>query len=215
LDGIKDESALDLLKALVLQAATANGDAALARVALQSLSQHQSAAVRGTLFQIARSKAALELRVEETNGLGEIENDPTVADDLRKILAAEQHKELQEAVVEALSESKLPRAPTALADLVRTAANPEVRKHAIEALSRQAGEKGFESLIQLYDAEKDERLKETIVKALGEPEEKLALRKLIEIARCAASIKLRKRAIKLLGESDDPTAIKFLEQLIQ
>lgn len=212
---IEDESALEPLKAIVLQAANANGDASIARVALQALSQHHGAAVRGMLLEIARSKAAVELRAEAINGLGEIENDPTVVDDLLKILAGEQREEIQEAVVQALSELKLPRAQTALADLARTAANPEIRKHAIEALGQQEGEKGVESLIQLYDAEKDEPLKEAIVEALGDSEEKLALRKLMDIARRDASIKLRKRALAAIGQSEDPEAIKFLEELLK
>lgn len=212
---IEDESVLEPLKAIVMQATGANGDVSIARSALQALAQHHGGKARGLLLEIARSNAAVELRAEAINGLGEIENDPTVVDDLLKLFAAEKDAKLQEAIIEALSEVELPGALTALANLARTATNSEVRERAIEALGQREGEKGIESLIQLYDAEKDEHVRESIVEALGDSEEKLALRKLMDIARRDASIKLRKRALSAIGRSEDPEAIKFLEDLLK
>jgi HEAT repeat protein len=210
---IKDESALEPLKAIVMQATSANGDVSIARTALHALSQHEGGKARSLLLDIARSNAADELRVEAIHGLGEIENDPTVVDDLLKLFAAVQTSELQEAVIEALSEVELPRAQTALADLARTSTNAEVRRHAIEALGQRDG--GIESLIQIYDAEKDLQVKERIVETLGDSEEKAALRKLMDIARRESSIQLRKRALSAIGRSEDPEAIKFLEDLLK
>ena len=210
---IKDESALEPLKAIVMQATSANGDVAIARTALHALSQHEGGKARSLLLDIARSNAALELRVEAIHGLGEVENDPTIVDDLLKLFAATQHAELQEAVIEALSEVELPRAQAALADLARTATNAEIRHHAIEALGQREG--GIENLIQLYDAEKDLKIKERIVETLGDSEEKAALRKLMDIARRESSIQLRKRALSAIGRSEDPEASKFLEELLK
>jgi len=207
---IQDSSALEPLKALALQ----SNDIFIARAALEALAEHESAA-GPFLIEVARSSAAVELRMEAIEQLGELENDPTVVDELMKLIASEKDLRIQRALVEALEESEVPKAQAALAELASKSSSIEVRRSAIEALAEREDEASAQSLIQLYDTEKDERVKSTIIEALGESEQKVALRKLTEIALRDPSVRLRKQALEEIADSDDPDAYKFLEEVLK
>jgi HEAT repeat protein len=207
---IDDNSALEPLKALALQTT----DLSIARAALEAAGDHESAA-RSLFLEVARSNASVELRADAIEQLGDLDEDPGIVDDLLKLLSAEKHPRLQEALIETLADIELPQAEIALTSVARSAPTVEVRLMVVEALNDREGEGAIESLIQLYDAEKDERVKEEIIEAFGDSEEKTALRKLIDIARRDPSLKLRKRAISELAGNDDPEVTKFLEEMLK
>jgi len=207
---IHDPSVLEPLKALALQST----DITVAREALEALSEHESAALP-FLIEVARTGASVELRMEAIEKLDEFENDPTVVDELMKLMASEKDVRVQRALVEALEDIEVPTAQAALAELARRSSSSEVRRTAIEALAEREDEASAQSLIQLYDAEKDERVREIIIEALGESEQKPALRKLTEIALRDPSMRLRKRALEEIVDSDDPDAYKFLEEVLK
>lgn len=207
---INDPSVLEPLKALVLK----SNDLTVAREALDAVAEHEGQ-VKPFLIEVARSGAPVEIRREAIEQLGELENDPTVVNELMKLMASEKDVRLQRALIEALEELKAPSAQAALSELARTSASSEVRRRAIEALAERNDDAAAQALIQIYDAEKDESMKEMLIDALGESERKPALRKLTEIAMRDTSMRLRKRALEQLGESDDPDAYKFLEELLK
>jgi HEAT repeat protein len=210
LGNIEDDAALEPLRTLALQST----DLTMARAAVSAIADHEGSA-RKVLLEIAASNAPVEVRAEAISELDDFEDDPTLVDDVLKMLSAEKDPRLQESLVELLEDLEHPRASAALTELARTASNVQIRRQAIEALADREDDAAVASLIQLYDAEKDERLKEDILEALGDSEQRAALMKLTQIAAGDSSLRLRRRALEHIGDSDDPEAIKFLEDLLR
>ena len=207
---IEDSSVIEPLKSIALQST----DVGVARAAAEGLAEQGSLA-RKALVEIAQSGASVEVRAQALEGLGEIEGDPAVVDDLVAVVAAARELRVQLAGIEALGEIELPQAETALAEIARTSPNPEMRRQAVEALSDHETETAAASLAALYDAEKDERIKEEIIDALEETESRAAMLKLGQIAAKETSVRLRQRAITALAEFEGPEAAALLEQALK
>jgi HEAT repeat protein len=132
---------------------------------------------------------------------------------LRELYPTLHDKELQDQVVQSLSQSDDPADRRWLLGVAQDAHQDiEVRKKALF----WAGQGGVSiaDLSALYGSMTDEALKEQVIFVLSQRDEREATDKLIDIARHDSNIELRKKAIFWLGQRDDPRIRQLLEDLI-
>jgi hypothetical protein len=134
-----------------------------------------------------------------------------IADDGRD---REDHRDLTDGPLLALSMHADPRAVDVLLEAARRNRSAHVRKQALFWLSQTASRRVAPELAAAVDDDPDVEVKKQAVFALSQMDAAEGVPHLIRVARTNRLRPVRRQAIFWLGQSDDPRALSFFEEVL-
>ncbi|NUQ20692.1 MAG: tetratricopeptide repeat protein [Gemmatimonadaceae bacterium] len=133
---------------------------------------------------------------------------------LRTLFDQTDDEDIQNAIIQAMSQSRGDEANKWLLDVVQNTKLPvEVRKKAL-FWAGQRHSLDIATLIPLYSKLDDQDLKEHFIFVLSERREAAATDKLIDIAKNDKDVEMRKKALFWLAQKNDPRAKQLLMEII-
>ena len=133
---------------------------------------------------------------------------------LRSLFDQTDDEDIQNAIIQAMSQSRGDEANKWLLDVIRNDKQPvETRKKAL-FWAGQRNEIALSQLLPLYDTLKDEELREHFIFVLSQRREPAASDKLLQIAKSDPDTEMRKKALFWLAQKNDPRAKQLLLDII-
>ena len=162
-----------------------------------------------------RKDAPGELRAKAVFWLGQhAGRDPQNLAFLRTLFDQTEDEDIQNAVIQAMSQSPGDEANKWLLDVIQNEKQPvETRKKAL-FWAGQRNDIELSQLLPLYDKLKDEDLREHFIFVLSQRREAAAADKLVQIAKSDPDTEMRKKALFWLAQKNDPRAKQLLMEII-
>ncbi|HEX8850187.1 MAG TPA: HEAT repeat domain-containing protein [Gemmatimonadaceae bacterium] len=133
---------------------------------------------------------------------------------LRSLFDQTDDEDIQNAIIQAMSQSRGEEANRWLLDVIRNEKQPvETRKKAL-FWAGQRSEISISQLLPLYDTLKDEELREHFIFVLSQRREPAASDKLLQIAKSDPDTEMRKKALFWLAQKNDPRVKQLLLDII-
>lgn len=162
-----------------------------------------------------RKDAPAELRAKAVFWLGQhAGRDPQNLAFLRTLFDQTEDEDIQNAIIQAMSQSRGDEANKWLLDVIRNEKQPvETRKKAL-FWAGQRHDIELSQLLPLYDTLKDQDLREHFIFVLSQRRESAAADKLLQIAKSDPDTEMRKKALFWLAQKNDPRAKQLLLEII-
>jgi HEAT repeat protein len=184
----------------------------LKETAVSLLGNYGGPEATAMLLDIARTQPDADLRAVAIHRLGQT-NDETVVDELKKIYAAEQDREVKEQVLHAFSQMNSPRAYAGLLEVARAGgADAELRQTAIHWIGERNEAQAVDDLMRIMAGERDDDVRGAVLHAFSQMNDPRAQARLLEVARGGgdASVELRSQAIHWVGQRQGDAVVDEL-----
>ena len=190
-------------------------DSELQEKAIFALSNTNTARGAQILRRYAESSAPEELRAKAVFWLGQSSRrTPENTAFLKGLFDKTDSEEIQNAIIQAMSESEGDEGTRWMLDVVQNPKQPvEVRKKAL-FWAGQRHSLDISALLPLYEKLSDTELKEHYIFVLSERREAAATDKLISIAKTDKDKDMRKKALFWLAQKNDPRVKQLLMEII-